>query len=211
FLASASIQDTDLDAATGSGAADPCRNVPDPSSPELPPDSTWGADERCPSDGLVASSGRTIPTTSTLPRLVSMRGAVLADNAVSRPGTDAPCEAASYPFRGDAPGFRRASLAASDTFSGAVLENIRIPGIGGSTLARGTFTLRGELMHAFISYRVATEGPAGNGLSGLITRKIRSLSILEEGLRLPRHGWGLWPSSASRPVPFRPEEAKVPF
>lgn len=148
FLASASIQDTDLDAATGSGAADPCRNVPDPSSPELPPDSTWGADERCPSDGLVASSGRTIPTTSTLPRLVSMRGAVLADNAVSRPGTDAPCEAASYPFRGDAPGFRRASLAASDTFSGAVLENIRIPGIGGSTLARGTFTLRGELMHA---------------------------------------------------------------
>jgi hypothetical protein len=54
---------------------------------------------------------------------------------------------------------------------------------------RERFSLRGELMHAFVSYRVATEGPAGNGLSGLVAQKIRSLSRNEERLQLPRHGW----------------------
>jgi len=54
---------------------------------------------------------------------------------------------------------------------------------------RGTFQLRGELMHAFVSYRVATEGPAGNGLSGLLAQKIRVLSMQQEGLNIPRHGW----------------------
>ena len=54
---------------------------------------------------------------------------------------------------------------------------------------RGTFSLRGELMHAFVSYRVATEGPAGNGLSGLLAQKIRVLSMQQEGLKIPRHGW----------------------
>jgi hypothetical protein len=53
--------------------------------------------------------------------------------------------------------------------------------------------MRGELMHAFVSYRVATEGKSangnGNGLSGLLAQKIRSLSMHEKGLQLPRHGW----------------------
>jgi len=52
------------------------------------------------------------------------------------------------------------------------------------------FSLRQELMHCFISYRVNTEGPKGNGLSGLIANKIRALSLdAEQGLPVPRHGW----------------------
>ena len=39
---------------------------------------------------------------------------------------------------------------------------------------RGKFSLRGELFHAFLSYRVAAEGPSGNGLSGRIAESIRS-------------------------------------
>ena len=55
---------------------------------------------------------------------------------------------------------------------------------------RGKFALRGELMHAFfVSYRVATEGKEGNGISGLLAQKIRSLSMHEKELQLPRHGW----------------------
>ena len=51
------------------------------------------------------------------------------------------------------------------------------------------FSLRGELMHCFISYRVACEGPSGNGLSGRIAAKIRSLSLdVEKGLQIPHHG-----------------------
>ena len=66
------------------------------------------------------------------------------------------------------------------------------PGTGGAPRVlplRGKFSLRGELMHVFISYRVGTEGKAGNGLAGLIAQKIRSLSRNEKGLQLPRHGW----------------------
>ena len=77
---------------------------------------------------------------------------------------------------------------------------------------RGTFSLRKELMHAFISsvsYRVATEGPVANGISGLLAQKIRSLSMHEEGLKIPRHGWGTWPKALREPLPFRPDEAKV--
>ena len=49
--------------------------------------------------------------------------------------------------------------------------------------------LRGELMHCFISYRVASEGPEGNRLSGSIAAKIRSLSLdIEQGLQIPHHG-----------------------
>ncbi|KAJ1481436.1 hypothetical protein T484DRAFT_1807373 [Baffinella frigidus] len=77
-------------------------------------------------------------------------------------------------------------------------------------LPRGTFNLRGEMTHAFVSYRVATEGGAGNGLSGLLAEKIRALSIDNtQELQIPRHGWGIWPQGAKTPVPFRPEEAKV--
>ena len=80
-----------------------------------------------------------------------------------------------------------------------------------TVLPRGTFHPRGELMHCFVSYRVATEGTAGNGLSGKISKRIRALSMDDKckELHIPRHGWGIWPKSAREPVPFRPEEAKV--
>ena len=76
----------------------------------------------------------------------------------------------------------------------------------------GTFGLRGELMHCFISYRVATEGEASeaSNFSGLLAAKIRALSMdTTHELQIPRHGWGIWPKSARKPVPFRKEEAKV--
>ncbi|KAJ1479745.1 hypothetical protein T484DRAFT_2022949, partial [Baffinella frigidus] len=78
-----------------------------------------------------------------------------------------------------------------------------------AVLPRGSFSMRGELMHAFISYRVVTEGPAGNRLAELVAFKIRSLSREVKELNLPAHGWGIWPKSAKWPVPFLPEEAKV--
>ena len=80
-----------------------------------------------------------------------------------------------------------------------------------SLVLRGQFSLNGELMHAFVSYRVATEGPDGdgNGLSGLLAQKIRSLSLLEEGLQIPRNGYGFWPKGVKQPVPFFHNQAKV--
>ncbi|KAJ1468475.1 hypothetical protein T484DRAFT_1855069, partial [Baffinella frigidus] len=43
--------------------------------------------------------------------------------------------------------------------------------------------------------------PAGNGLSGLLAQKIRSLSMHPaEGLQIPKHGWGIWPKGAKEPV-----------
>jgi len=60
-----------------------------------------------------------------------------------------------------------------------------------------------------VSYRVATEGPTGNGLSGLLAQKIRSLSMHQEGLQIPRHGFGIWPKGVKEPFPFLPQEAKV--
>ena len=80
---------------------------------------------------------------------------------------------------------------------------------GLTTLPLGEFNLREELMHCFISYRVATEGDAGNGMSGLLAEKIRELSMHEDGLRIPEHGFGIWLKTAKQPVPFRNEEAKV--
>jgi len=76
---------------------------------------------------------------------------------------------------------------------------------------RGKFSMRGPLFHAFVCYRVATEGPVGNRLSGRISERIRTLSLEspEDKLKIPRHGWGVWPKSASEPVPFRSGEAKV--
>jgi hypothetical protein len=59
---------------------------------------------------------------------------------------------------------RFASSARRGSMRGAVLSH---PGTGGaddirllptSAVVRGTFTMRGELLHCFISYRVATEG-----------------------------------------------------
>ena len=77
-------------------------------------------------------------------------------------------------------------------------------------LPRGTFNLRGEMTHVFVSYRVSTEGGGGNGLSGLLAEKIRALSVDNtHDLHIPRCGWGLWPTGAKQPVPFRPDEAKV--
>jgi hypothetical protein len=49
----------------------------------------------------------------------------------------------------------------------------------------------------------------GNGMSGLLAAKVRALSMDEEGLKIPQHGWGIWPRTAKKPVPFRKEEAKV--
>ena len=80
------------------------------------------------------------------------------------------------------------------------------------TALTGPFKLRGELMHSFISYRVATEGEASNAnnFSGLLAEKIRALSTDSTlQLQIPRHGWGIWPRGAKKPVPFRKEEAKV--
>ena len=118
-------------------------------------------------------------------------------------------------------------LAASNFVSmrGAVLEVGRVPsyrvahptnGETGGTLSltvfplTGKFSLRNELMHAFISYRVATEGGEGNGLSGKISERIRSLSMDgTQELQIPQHGRGFWPQGVKKPAPFRPEEAKV--
>ena len=75
-------------------------------------------------------------------------------------------------------------------------------------LDRRSFSLRGELMHCFISYRVTTEGEAGNGLSGLLAERIRALSM-EQELQIPQHGFGIWPKGLKPRVPFRKEEAKV--
>ena len=77
-----------------------------------------------------------------------------------------------------------------------------------TALPRGTFSLRGQLMHAF--YRVSTEGSVGNGMSSLLAEKIRELSMdREQALQIPQHGWGIWPHGLKKPVPFRKEEAKV--
>ena len=79
-----------------------------------------------------------------------------------------------------------------------------------TALPRSTFNLRGQLMHGFVSYRVATEGALGNGMSSLLAAKIRELSMdREQALQIPQHGWGIWPQGLKKPVPFRKEEAKV--
>ena len=56
-------------------------------------------------------------------------------------------------------------------------------------------------------------GPEGNGLAARVAAKIRSMSTdpKHAHLHIPQHGWGIYPKSAKRPVPFRPEEAKVRF
>ena len=54
---------------------------------------------------------------------------------------------------------------------------------------RGKFSMRGELIHVFLSYRFSAEGPGANGLSGLLAQRIRSLSMHERALQLPQHGW----------------------
>ena len=112
-----------------------------------------------------------------------------------------------------------------ESMRGAVLEVGRVPscriahpttGETGDTLSLTVhplpdrFSLRGELMHVFVSYRVNTEGGGGNGLSGRISERIRALSMdgMQE-LQIPRHGRGIWPQGVKKPAPFRPEEAKV--
>ena len=79
-----------------------------------------------------------------------------------------------------------------------------------AVLPRGIFSLHGELMHSFISYRVNTEGGAGNGLAGRVAEKIRELSMdTTQQLQIPHQGWGIWPKVVRQPSPFRKEEAKV--
>ena len=77
-------------------------------------------------------------------------------------------------------------------------------------LPRSSFNLRGEMMHVFVSYRVTTEGALGNGMSGLLAEKIRTLSMdRSQEVQIPRQGWGIWPKGAKKPVRFREEQAKV--
>jgi len=48
------------------------------------------------------------------------------------------------------------------------------------------FPFPGSLTSTFL---VTGANGNGNGLSGLLAQKIRSLSMHEKGLQLPRHGW----------------------
>lgn len=90
---------------------------------------------------LDAAAGSVTPGPSRPPaasaHFISTRGAVLAPS--NNPHLDPP----------DVSG--RMNPFISRTASSSSYVDLR-------TLPRGTFTLRGELMHAFISYRVATEG-----------------------------------------------------
>jgi len=102
------------------------------------------------------------PPATSLARynFVSMRGAVLALNPPESTSI------ASHP---------------TTWHTSAVQEVVALP--------RSAFTLRGQLFHSFISYRVTTEGAAGNGMSGLLAEKIRAFSMdrtLE--LHIPQHG-----------------------
>ena len=134
--------------------------------------------------------------------------ASLVRNSWSRPVVDLPPVAA--PLRDqlvsdDVPAIRTSVLRLSrlPTSPNVLPQNAVLP--------RGIFSLHGELMHAFISYRVSTEGGEGNGLAGRITEKIRELSMdTTKQLQIPHHGWGIWPKVARQPTPFRKEEAKVP-
>jgi len=67
------------------------------------------------------------------------------------------------------------------------------------------FSLGGELIHVFVSYRVETEGPLGNRLSGRIAERIRALSMdsRQEGLQIPRNGNP--PSRFSQPSTLSPK------
>jgi len=117
--------------------------------------------------------------------LVSKRGSVLA---------------LSPPASNTSASFKSSHLITGDTSAVEVV----------TALPQSRFSLRGELMHAFLSYRVNTEGPSGNNLSGLIAEKIRTLSMDgTQELQIPRHGWGIWLKAAKMPMPFRKEEAKV--
>ena len=69
----------------------------------------------------------------------------------------------------------------------AVEDTGALPAV--TALPRGTFSLRGHLFHAFVSYRVTTEGGGGNGLSGLVVEEIRALSTdRAQELQIPQHG-----------------------
>jgi len=95
-----------------------------------------------------------------------------------------------------------------NTTASPTAGDTRVPHI--RMLPRSTFSLRGQLMHVFVSYRVATEGALGNGMSGLLAEKIRTLSMdRSQELQIPRQGWGMWPKGAKKPVRYREEQAKV--
>jgi hypothetical protein len=100
-----------------------------------------------------------------------------------------------FPFacsRADAPEPRHPRVPSSEE-TGAEAE-VHVPQL----LVQPTkFTLRSELLHVFISYRVATEGPKGNGLSSELYRTVRALSLdMGQDLNIPSYGWGIWPRFA---------------
>jgi hypothetical protein len=95
-----------------------------------------------------------------------------------------------------------------NTTASPTAGDTRVPHI--MMLPRSTFSLRAQLMHVFVSYRVSSEGALGNGMSGLLAEKMRTLSMdRSKELQIPRQGWGIWPKGAKKPVRFREEQAKV--
>jgi hypothetical protein len=59
-----------------------------------------------------------------------------------------------------------------------------------AVVPQGVFSMRGSLMHVFVSYRVNTEGPEGNGMSGRVADACRAMSMdSRHQLKLPEHGW----------------------
>lgn len=73
-----------------------------------------------------------------------------------------------------------------------------------SSISTGTknqrLTIHGQYFHAMISYRVASEGDGGSGLSNAIYDALVRVS-LERDFRMPRSLWGEWPLFAKKP-PF---------
>ena len=79
-------------------------------------------------------------------------------------------------------------------------------------IQRAKHSLRGELIHAFISHCPSTEGPAGNRVAELVAVRIREPSLdssQNSNLQIPRHRRGIWLKGAKRQDPVRPDEAKV--
>ena len=90
-----------------------------------------------------AGSGTLDPSSAVPTRVVSMRGAVLApatNHAVSHPSINPAVYSSTHSL-----------------VSAQGPEDIRVLPAS-AVMAQRRFTMRGELMHAFVSYRVSTEG-----------------------------------------------------
>ncbi|KAJ1464283.1 hypothetical protein T484DRAFT_1870023 [Baffinella frigidus] len=133
-----------------------------------------------PSPAFLSSSFSTkTDTSSSYSNPYSVKSSDLAGAAGGRAVTYPPSPPAAAAMR------RTPSYCAHPTTGDATLdESINF------NLLSGRFSLRGELMHAFVCYRYATDGPEGNGLAGLIAERTRGLSLQgADDLTIPRHGW----------------------